>query len=218
MKKNYTHIVMLIDRSGSMQSIKADMEGALKAFLDDQKKLNGECTLTVAQFDDELEFLFNLKPLSEIEEIKIEPRSMTALLDSMCRLIDKAGAELATLDEENRPDRVLFITITDGGENASREFTNAQLSEKIKHQEENYKWNFTYLGANQDSFSVSQGLGISASYSKTMNYNASTTGSMAMYASLTSAVSRFRSANSSEVTQDLFAFTGQEQESTENAK
>lgn len=218
MKNNYTHIVLLIDRSGSMQPIKVDMEGALKAFLEDQKKLDGDCTLTVAQFDDTLDFIANLKPLAEIEELKIEPRGMTALIDSMCSLINKAGEELAALDEDSRPDRVLFITITDGQENASREFTNAQLSEKIKHQEENYKWNFTYLGANQDSFSTAQQLGISNVDNKFMNYNTSCAGSVAMYASLTSAVTRFRSVNSAEVTQDSFAYTADEQKSAEETK
>jgi hypothetical protein len=57
MKKNYTHLVLLIDRSGSMWDIKNDMEGGIKTFLDEQKKVDGECTVTIAQFDDRYDVL-----------------------------------------------------------------------------------------------------------------------------------------------------------------
>ena len=128
MKKDYTHIVLLIDRSGSMNTIKEDMEGGIKTFIEGQKLEPGYCTVTAAQFDNNYEVIFSRVPISEIDEIKIEPRGTTALIDSMCRLITEVGADLASLSEDERPDRVLFITITDGEENSSFKFTNADTS------------------------------------------------------------------------------------------
>jgi uncharacterized protein YegL len=212
MKELRTHIVLLIDRSGSMTSIKKDMEGGLKEFIDKQKLESGKCTITAAQFDYEYDLIYKMKNLQEVVDIIIEPRGSTALIDSMCRLIDEVGNDLANLSESERPDKVLFITITDGEENASREFTSEILKEKIKHQEEVYKWSFTYIGANQDAFSVSRNLGVKGS--STLNFNASDTGSAVMFASLTTATSRYRSST----TTDAFNYTAQEQETTENTK
>ena len=100
MKANYTHIIFLIDRSGSMMSIKHDMEGGLKEFLAKQKEFPGECTVTAAQFDSEYELIHKLKPPNEVHELKINPRGSTALIDSMVRLIKEAGQELAALPLE----------------------------------------------------------------------------------------------------------------------
>jgi len=212
MKKNYTHIVLLIDRSGSMTSIKKDMEGGLKEFIKKQKLELGKCTFTAAQFDHTYEVIHKMKNLQEVEDITINPRGNTALIDSMCKLIDEVGNELSELPKNERPDKVLFITITDGEENASREFTNEQLKEKIKLQEEAYKWSFTYIGANQDAFGVSRNFGVKGS--STLNFNASITGSCAMFNTLNTATVRYRG---SAITES-FNYTVQEQETTENAK
>jgi len=53
-----------------------------------------------------------------------------------------------------------FAIVTDGLENASKEFTRDQVKQMIQHQEEHYNWQFTYLGANQDAFSEAAHIGI----------------------------------------------------------
>lgn len=215
MKKNYTHIVLLIDRSGSMINIKKDMEGGLADFIAKQKLEEGECTITTAQFDTgEVDYIHKLSKLNEVKEIKIDPRGGTALIDSMVKVIEQSGKELAALDESQRPERVLFITITDGEENSSREFTNQQLAERIKHQEENYKWEFVYIGANQNAFDVARQMGVSNFEAKSMNYSCTSTGTAAMFSNLSSATTRYRSATN---TSNTFAYTAQEQQETENA-
>src|ERR1019366_1119802 len=83
MKKNYTHIVLLLDRSGSMNSIKKDMDGGIKTFLSEQKKETGDCTITAAQFDTDYEILHKMKPIADVGKIEINPRGGTALIDSM---------------------------------------------------------------------------------------------------------------------------------------
>lgn len=215
MKVDYTHIIFLIDRSGSMSSIQKDMEGGIKEFLAKQRELPGQCTITAAQFDTDYEILHSLKSLAEVQELKINPRGGTALIDSMVRLINQAGKELADLPEEERPERVLFVAITDGEENSSREYKNDALKELIKEQEDKYNWQFTYLGANQDAFSVAGGFGLASN--KSMNYNASTTGISAAFTSLNDATVRYRSAKSADLNKDSFSYTVQEQESTANA-
>lgn len=210
MKANYTHLVLLIDRSGSMQSIKDDMEGGIKTFLDKQKLETGTCTVTAAQFDDKYKILYKRVPIQDINEIRINPRGMTALVDSMARLIREVGKDLDSISEDEKPDRVLFITVTDGGENASVEFKNSDLQKIIKEQEEKYAWNFTYIGANQDSFSTSSQLGVKGS--NTMNYQTNSLGIDKMWNKVSNATSRYRNIVNHSVTSDSFGFTKDEQE------
>lgn len=214
MKENYTHLVLLVDRSGSMRSIKEDMEGGIKTFLDQQKQEVGTCTVTVAQFDDVFEILHKRVDINALPNIVITPNGMTALIDSMAKLINEVGKDLDSLDEAEKPDRVLFVTITDGGENSSKEYTNNTLSKLIKEQEDKYKWNFTYIGANQDSFGTSAQIGVKGF--KTMNYKTSKEGINMMFTNLNNATSRYRSVSSADVTGDSFGYTLEEQKKSEN--
>jgi len=212
MKKDYTHIVLLLDRSGSMSSIKKDMDGGIKTFLAEQKLESGDCTITAAQFDTDYEILHNMKPIADVDKIEIKPRGGTALIDSMVRLINEVGNDLSSLDEEAQPERVLFVTITDGEENCSREFTNKDLSELIAQQEKDFSWNFTYIGANQDAFQSASKFG--GRMDNSLNYEASSRGVDKMFSKLSSATSRYRSASSESVVGEAgaaFAYTEEEQ-------
>jgi hypothetical protein len=64
---------------------------------------------------------------------------------------------------------MVMVIVTDGGENSSKEFNNKKIKEMIDHQAKVYKWQFTFLGANQDSFAVAANLGIAAE--STSNYS-----------------------------------------------
>jgi len=88
---------------------------------------------------------------------------------------------------------------------------NGQLAEKIKHQEENYKWEFVYIGANQDAFGVASAMGIRDFGSKSMTYNTTSTGINTMFSSLSSATTRYRGAFTGS-----FALTTEEQNLTKN--
>lgn len=209
MKPNYTHIALLIDRSGSMISIKDDMEGGLESFIQKQKALDGECTLSVVQFDDQYEKIINFKDIKEVDKIVIEPRGWTALIDAACKFINETGQTLNSLPESKRPEKVLFLIITDGYENSSREFKAEDLKEKIKHQEEKYKWEFVYLGANQDAFTVGSGYGISAS--KMSNFKGTKKSITTMFASVSDAAAVYRSATADAA----FNFTAEQQKENE---
>lgn len=208
MKENYTHIAILVDRSGSMISIKKDMEGGIANFLREQKEIEGECTVSLAYFDHKYSVEIDRKPIREVQEIVIEPRGTTSLLDSMCRFIKDVGSTLNELSEDEKPDRVLFITITDGEENSSVEYTNEMVKVLIKEQEEKYKWNFTYIGANQDSFATSSRFG--GRMDSSMNYSATYDGIIKMSSTLSDATKRYRSMNTDDISFDSFNYTEEE--------
>ena len=121
------------------------------------------------------------------------------MLDALGKTINETGVRLSNMIEDERPDKVVFLIITDGEENASREFTQNQIFEKIKHQTEVYNWQFVYIGANQDSFSVSSNIGIRAS--STMNWCSSSEGTKSMYTKLSSTLNVYRNSDS---TKDFF--------------
>jgi uncharacterized protein YegL len=188
---NKTEIVLIVDRSGSMSTIKGDMEGGFKTFINEQKKQPGEATITYYQFDDQFEKVFEAKNIKDVDGITIDPRGMTALVDASCRAIDQVGTRLSNTPETDRPSNVMVVMITDGAENASKEFTADQLKEKIKHQTDKYNWKFIFLGANIDAVKVGSHYGISAA--NTMSFAANSRGVSASVDTLTRATSLYRS-------------------------
>lgn len=172
MKKGLTKIIFVVDRSGSMQTVASDMIGGFNKFIKTQKENKvGECTVTFNQFDDIFESVYKnvlVENVKDLDDKTYVPRNMTALYDAVGRTIDEVGEELANLPEDQRPEKVLVVILTDGLENASEKFTRQDIQKKIKHQTETYKWEFIYIGANQDSWAVGEGLGISGA--NTINY------------------------------------------------
>jgi hypothetical protein len=114
------------------------------------------------QFYTEDDFLHKGIPVSQVPKYKLVPRGMTALLDAVGRAVNETGERLAKMPEQDRPSLVIFVVMTDGEENSSKEFTKAQIKEMIEHQQNVYHWQFTFLGANQDAFAEAGGLGIDA--------------------------------------------------------
>src|SRR5690606_12079144 len=101
--------------------------------------------------DNKIDVVYENKPLKEVDVLSIEPRGMTALLDAVGITIVKLGESLSAIPEQDRPARVIFVVVTDGLENSSREYTKDKVKEMVKHQDEVYNWTFIFLGANQDA-------------------------------------------------------------------
>jgi len=162
MKKGLTNVVFILDRSGSMQGIWGDAEGAYKQFLADQRKIPGEMLMTLVLFDDKYEIVQDMVPLKDAHELRPEdgPRGSTALVDACCRTIDHIGQKLAAMPEDERPEVTVVAIMTDGQENASREFKSDDLKQRVQHQTDAYQWRFLFLGANQDSFATAHDYGI----------------------------------------------------------
>jgi len=163
-RSDLTHLYFLLDRSGSMQSIKTDTEGGFAAFIEEQRRAVGECRVTLAQFDDQYEIVFADTPVADVGRLDLQPRGSTALLDAMGRLITEAGAALAALPEDQRPGSVVVAIMTDGLENASREWTHPAVKALVEQQTTAYQWQFLYMGADQDAIDVGTGLGVGAAH------------------------------------------------------
>ncbi len=202
MKKNLTELVFIMDRSGSMQSIRSDAIGAFNAFIEDQEKLPGEANLTLVLFNDEYKEVFvskSIKEVSRITEEDYSPAGMTALFDAVGRTIDKVGERLRELPERNRPERVAVAIMTDGYENRSTEYNQEQIAKMIKTQEDDYNWDFFFLGANIDSFATGGGMGVSAF--NTMNFSATPVGVRNAMQSYSSTIADYRLGNDVDLSQ-----------------
>lgn len=168
MRKELTEVVLIIDRSGSMWSCKTDVDGGVNQLIDDQRKQDGACNLTLAQFDTQHEVVYDGEDINKVDGFTLQPRGGTALLDAIGKTINSVGQRLSKTDEKDRPGLVSVVIVTDGYENASTEFTKNSIKEMIKHQEEKYGWKFSFLGADQDAFAEASQFGIlnAATYSK----------------------------------------------------
>jgi len=157
---NLTWLVFLLDRSGSMQSIKSDVIGGFDAFLELQRAGEGLCTVTLAQFDHEYEVVYRGIALGQVPPLALWPRGRTALHDSMGKLITDTAAEISALAEDDRPGTVIVAIMTDGLENASREWRRSDIKALVEQQTNDSGWEFLYMGADQDAVEVGRGLGV----------------------------------------------------------
>lgn len=174
-QQDYTALVFVVDRSGSMQGIAKDMEGGINTLIQEQKKLPGTITVDYVRFDNVVEHVHEFAHPDNVH-ISIQPRNSTALYDAVGQTIDRFGANLRMLPETVRPSKVVFVIVTDGWENASKFHTAEGVKAKVQHQTDVYGWDFVYLGANQDAILVGEGLGISTGSSLT--YNVANVGAM----------------------------------------
>jgi hypothetical protein len=163
----FTHIAVLLDRSGSMASIRSDVEGGFDAFMTDQRNAAGRCTVSLAQFDDRYDDVYTDAPITDVPPLALQPRGRTAMLDAIGRLVTETGERLSARPDGDRPGTVIIAIITDGLENASREWTYDAVKALLTTQEETYDWTFLYLGANQDAVAEGAKLGVSQDRSLT---------------------------------------------------
>jgi len=159
---NYTALVIVLDRSGSMDDIRTDAQGSLNQFIRDQKAEPGKATLTLVQFDSGYELVHLNTPLGEVPEIVLHPRGSTALLDAVGFTVGRIGESLASMSENDRPGKVLVAIVTDGHENASREWTYDSVKRLIDEQRDKWGWEFIYLAADENAVHESAKMGIGA--------------------------------------------------------
>lgn len=167
MKKGLTLVVNIIDASGSMASRVDDVIGSINESISKYRETEGETRYSMYTFNHTVSKLVDYVDVSELDSFKFYANGMTALYDAMGYAIDDIGAKLACLPEDERPEQVQFMIVTDGEENSSRKFTAKDIKNKIEHQIAKYSWVFTYLGSNQDAILVGTTMGIDAKLSAT---------------------------------------------------
>ena len=181
---NYTHVTMVVDRSGSMQAMRAEAQDGINLILKEQFLEDGEVSFTLVDFDNESTDVERLRRTTF--EYTLEPRSNTALLDAVGFEIDRTGADLAQMPEDQRPARVLFVIVTDGEENASRHHTFGSVAELIRRQTNDYGWNFQYIGPEAGAW---QGERIGA---KTSSHSGRARGMTGAYKEMNESLKSFR--------------------------
>lgn len=191
-----TEIVVLLDRSGSMQSIQKDTEGGFNAFIEEQKKVEGPCNVTLVQFNTSgIETVYEGQPVGAVPKLFMHPSGGTPLLDAIGKTIAKTRIRLdkcpACGHEGDMGAKVLFVIITDGEENQSREFKRDHIKTLIEERTR-AGWAFVYLGANVDAFGEASSIGISVL--RTANYAANEKGVLSAYAGVSQAAVAFRGA------------------------
>ena len=165
--KDTAMLVFLLDRSGSMYDIKADIEGGLNAYVADQKKQPGTATASLHQFDNEYEDVYLDKPLEDVPTFTLEPRGSTALFDSIATTITNTRKRIAAMPADRRPGIVHLNIATDGHENASTQYSRRAIRDMVQTQQEVDQWIISYMGCDQDAVEIGTSLGIAPERSLT---------------------------------------------------
>ena len=163
---DYTALLIVLDRSGSMSSIRDDMVGGLERMLQEQAAQPGMLTVDIVTFDDQIEHT-HVSAAPEEVRIELQPRGGTALYDAVGIAVNGFHERLSALPEHARPAMVQVIVVTDGHENQSREYTAATIRALIEQRRKQSSWDFVFLGADQDAVLTARGLGIAADRSMT---------------------------------------------------
>lgn len=173
-----------------MTSLRSDMEPAIQQLLDAQAEQPGKLLIDVFTFDGHVEHPYEDAMRWRIRPPLISPRGSTALLDAVGTAINTMGMKFHEMPEAKRPGTVIIAVVTDGMENTSHEFSQPQIKRMVEHQQANYGWTFTFLGANIDAVSVGRGLGVPVASSLT--YDANGQGVNASFAAASTAMSTLR--------------------------
>ena len=175
--KSETLVNFILDKSGSMSSVQDSTISGFNEYVDTLKKDGNKYSFSLVFFDTEVKQTYNNKPIKEVEKMTREnyiPDGMTALYDAVCKTIKDVQGTV----KDNQ--KVLTVIMTDGEENSSKEYSQAQLKSLIADMEKTGKWSFVFLGANQDSWANAQKIGVSQM--NTSNFAATDAGvKMAMH-------------------------------------
>ena len=167
-----TEIVCILDRSGSMGSMKDEAIGGFNGFLDDQKAIPDPANLTLAIFDYEYKVLYDAKDIADIPpltDLLYHPRGSTALLDAIGMGVSNTKERIAKYQQTiidaggTKPDapKVVVMILTDGQENSSKEWDKGRVAKLIEEcKKEN--WQFLFLSADMNGIADAQHYGLGA--------------------------------------------------------
>lgn len=197
---DYTHIVLVTDRSGSMENIKSDAQGGINTFIKEQKEQPGIATFAFYDFDTEHRKVFGPDDIRKFTEYALVPRGGTAMLDAIGRAVNETNSFVWSIPEVLRPKNVVFVIVTDGEENSSREFNYDTIKKMITSKQE-LGWNFIFLAGDQDA--VLNGAKMGIKY--TTNYVNNGVSAFAGYTNTSNTVSTLRATGTISVARGIDA-------------
>ncbi len=160
---NTTEMVFIIDKSGSMSGLEKDTIGGFNSNISKQRETGENVLVTTVLFDTTFNTLHDRVNISEIEKMTNKdycPGGCTALCDAVGNTINRIKHAQQYLKKDERPNKTLFVIITDGYENSSREFSSSEIKKLITTQKDEYDWEFLFLGANMDAVETANTYGI----------------------------------------------------------
>ncbi|MBR4035452.1 MAG: hypothetical protein IKJ05_01815 [Oscillospiraceae bacterium] len=163
MRKGFTEIVFILDRSGSMMGLEKDTVGGFNSLIEKQKKEDGQCVVSTVLFDWESRVIHDRVDIHKVQPLTDKEyfaRGSTALLDAIGGAIHHIGNVHKYAREEDRPEKTLFVITTDGMENASKHYTYAKVKQMVERQKSRFGWEFMFLGANIDALETAGRFGI----------------------------------------------------------
>ncbi|NLZ88043.1 MAG: VWA domain-containing protein [Clostridiales bacterium] len=193
MQKGLTELVFILDKSGSMSGLEADTIGGFNAMLGKQQAEAGECRITTVLFDNTYTLLhdrIDIRAVSAITDREYQVGGSTALLDAMGRTIQKIASVQKHTAEGYRAEKVMFVIITDGEENASRAYSIDMIKTLIERQKTKHGWEFIFLGANIDAVETAGQFGIAPN--RAVDYLADSEGIGLNFHALNQTVRAFR--------------------------
>lgn len=193
MKKDLTELVFIIDRSGSMHGLEDDTIDGFNSMLEEQQEVEGEAVVTTIFFNNSCKVYhdrIDIRWVAPLTREDYRPEGSTALLDAIGLAIHNIRAVQRNTREEYRAEKVLFVIITDGQENASKHYTFDMIKERIEHQKKKYGWEFIFFGANMDAIAEAGKIGIDAGHAQ--NYSATPSGTQMAYSAMSAMSTSFR--------------------------
>jgi len=174
-----------------MSKIKDDTIGGFNAFLDDQRDESGTATVTLFEFNTNVDLIYRDQPIADaplLDGATYTPGGKTALHDALITAIKETRTQIVEQPDE-RPDSVIVVVLTDGKENAS-ETPQDEVRDQVKYQREEAGWEFLFIGANQNAALTAAEIGMDADRSLDMEH--SSEGTRAAYDSTSERISQAR--------------------------
>ena len=162
LNSKWINLVFIIDKSGSMYSSTQDVIGGFNKIIDEQKAIkDGKVTVSLYTFNENVTEEYLGVDINDIKEFKYSAGGCTAMNDGIGVGIDNVGKWLNEKDRngEEMPGKTLVVVMTDGMENASKEYSLKTVQEKIKEQTEKYSWEFMYQGTDITTSKAADELG-----------------------------------------------------------
>ena len=187
-----THITFVLDSSGSMSAIEDDTKGGFNAFLEDQRDEEGSATVTLYDFNTNVDLVYQEYPIEEapkLDDDNYTPGGSTALHDAIYTAVTETADRLSQKEPANQPDNVIVVVLTDGKENAS-ETQQERVREQVEYRRKEFDWEFLFIGANQDAALTAASMGMDEDRSLNMSHSGE--GTKAAYESTSERVSQAR--------------------------